>query len=176
MAPRSIISLGSLFAASFLATWLVMDPGSTPLARAARTAFTGNDSWNPAPGTVVAETTKGEQALDAADAGIAEVPDAPPDFIAAARDATAAPSTDERVRALQMLGEAPAVEGIDTLIAVSAQSADAGERATAITALRQRRGASGADERIRDAFRLAAQDPDPLVAVLAQSAMADAQL
>jgi hypothetical protein len=80
------------------------------------------------------------------------------------------------MRALQLLGEAPAQEGIDTLIAASAQSAHPGERAAAIAALRLRRSSSGADPRISDAFRLAAQDSDPLVAVLAQSAMPEDDL
>ena len=176
MTPRSVITLGSLFAASFLATWMVAGPGIMPLARAARTVVQDNALRSLPPDALSAERAVAPQSLDNAGSDLRELPDPPKDFGAAARDARAAPTTDERMRALQLLGEAPDHEGIDTLITASAQSVDAGERATAIAALRQRRSAPDADKRISDAFRLAAQDSDPLVAVLAQSALSENQL
>jgi hypothetical protein len=173
--PRSVISLGSLFVASFLATWWVVVPGSMPLAGAVRTTAQIDAALGPWRDPVEVEGTTGVQPTGSNITDLPEIADPPADFDAAARDATAAPTLDERLHAVQLLGEAPAQVGIDTLVAVSAQGVDERERATAITALRQRLVGSGADERIRDAFRRGALDPDPLVAVLAQSALEDIQ-
>lgn len=175
MTPRSLVGFGSLFLASFLATWLINGPGGLRMAQAARPILEGRDS--PLPATASVSWVPGIDAgtVPAADAGPLEVSDPPSDFVAAAHDAVAAANPEERVRAIQVLSSAPGEQGIDALVVVSAQGADAGERATAITSLRQRLGGTDADDRIRNAFRQAAADPDPLVAVVAQSALEESQ-
>lgn len=69
----------------------------------------------------------------------------------------------------------PSPRQIDSLVTASVLGVDAVERASAITSLRQLLGGAGQDDRIRNAFRQAADDPDPLVAVVAQSALEDSQ-
>jgi hypothetical protein len=135
-----------LFAASFLATWLVVDPRGVFDAHPSGD-LTGKSRDQGFPVEVEVEATPPEDARG----------DAP----SAGHDADAV--------------DMPAPPEIDSLITASALGVDAVERASAITSLRRSLGDAGRDERIRNAFRQAADDPDPLVAVLAQSALEDSQ-
>jgi hypothetical protein len=142
MAPRSLLSLGLLFAASFLATWLVVGPREAPDAQPAM-----------------------------APSGTRQQAAVPPET-APARDLPggAIAAVDDEGEAIE-----PSPRQIDSLVTASVLGVDAVERATALTSLRQLQGGAGQDDRIRNAFRQAADDPDPLVAVVAQSALEDSQ-
>jgi hypothetical protein len=171
MTRRSLIGLGSLFVASFLVTLLYLNPGGIPRQDAARklrqsSAQRSSGDLSAVPqgrGTVIAAESPAE--------GLAGADGIPPDFDALRRAATSASTVDDRIRAIQILGEAPTEESLDTLLSASSIGTDPRERAAAITSLRQHLQRHGGDPRIRNVLQAASSDTDPLVAVLAQSAL-----
>jgi hypothetical protein len=90
---------------------------------------------------------------------------------ALARDAaTTATETEDRIRAIQSLGNAPAEIGVDVLQRVLHEAEDFRERTTAIIALRQQASRGDPGARIETALRDAGADTNPTVAAAARSA------
>jgi hypothetical protein len=94
-----------------------------------------------------------------------------PDFEAVRDRALAAPEADDRIQALQSLGEAPPALAVDVLVGAARDGTDYQERAMAVTSLRRLAQRGETDARIRYALQTALSDPSPIVAVLAQSAL-----
>lgn len=168
---RPLIWQGSLFVASFIVTWLMVAPDRVRLAHAVPAAAAAGHGWLQGRGAAAPDIPTRTRPPVPEPAAAPGEADPTPDFDAAVRDASHAASSEERVQALQTLAEAPGQQGIDSLVAASVQAVDPLERAVALTSLRQRGTEPGAADRARDAFRLAAMDADPLVAVVAQSAL-----
>ena len=86
-----------------------------------------------------------------------------------------ATTVDERVRALQLLSATPDAESADTLATALLRANDPVERATAVISLRQQLQDNSEDPRVLNALHTAEQDQDPLVVVLAQTALEQAE-
>jgi hypothetical protein len=163
--PRTLLGTASLGAAAFLATLWLLGVGGKPSSAAAPPAdavVTDGHPGAPRTGAVpdasVARAIAAEATLEASQ------------YPEIARDAVTATDPEIRVRALQLLGEAPAQEGLDTLLAASVGN-DARDRAAAVSALRRQLQHGNRDPRIWNALQGAAADSDPIVVVMAQSAL-----
>lgn len=169
MARRALFGLATLFVASFYVTFLFLKPGGTSSTSAARQPV------DPTGQRTARQAAFGSSPMPVADGTafgqVAAPAESPPDFDAARRDATSAADTADRVRALQVLAEAPAAVSLDILLGATTNGIDPSERATAIISLRQLAQRDQMDARIRNAFLAAASDPDPMVNMLSQSAL-----
>ncbi|MEO8309339.1 MAG: hypothetical protein ABI616_14990 [Pseudomonadota bacterium] len=156
------LAYGSLFVASFAVTLVIAIPGGISWRDAA-------PGTHVLPGLVAAgPSTAIHGRVDSSADG--DFPDEDESLNAAQISATTSLDVDERIHAIQVLGEAPDDKALDTLVAISTNGFDPLERASAITALR-RLQRNGSDPRIGNALQVAAMDPDPMVVVLAQSAL-----
>ena len=88
--------------------------------------------------------------------------------------AASASDVEDRIRALQALSAVPADQAIDVLVLASRTGTDYRERAAALTSLRMFAARGDVDPRIANALRTAATDPDPIVRVIAESALESA--
>lgn len=171
MTRQAIFGFGALFSATFLATILVLKPVGVPAPGASRNPSTAATEHGRAslPQAAMPDYVASE---DAARAGSGTFPDDSTDFTAARTAAMTAPEAEARVQALQFLGDAPPTLALDVLETASSNGASSAERAMAIVSLRRLFSQQGdAGGRIRNALRTATFDADPIVVVLAQSAL-----
>ena len=182
MTRRTLIGIGSLLVASLGVTFFFLMPGGTPSMGAARrpmqTAWYQTTRQAPAktsPARGTALSIDGQGSSGSTPGQIPASAEVLPDFDAARRDATSAAETEDRVRALQLLAEAPADVSLDVLVDASTNGMDARERAMAITSLRHllTRGNGNGDLRVRNALLAASSDQDPVVVMLSQSLLKD---
>lgn len=165
MTQRALLGLGALFAASLALFYLLQ--GDRPGVRAvAMRAESRSGELRPA-------LSDGTSQLESAPVGASKpaAGEAAPDFEAARDAALSAPEADDRIRALQVLGDAPTTMAVDILVGASRDGTDYQERAMAVTSLRRLAQRGETDGRIRYALQTALSDPSPIVAVLAQSAL-----
>jgi hypothetical protein len=182
MTRRTLLGNALLLVASFGVSLAFLTPGGIPPRGAARqllqAAWNGTARQAPAGSSSTPAVGLSFSASGSSDANQDQLPasaELPTDFDAPRRDATMATETEERIRALQILAEAPADKALDVLVGAVTNGADAGERAMAITSLRSQltRGDGSGDARVRNALLAASTDQDPVVVMLSQSLLED---
>jgi hypothetical protein len=170
MTRRALLVLATLCVASFCVPILLNWLGGAPARGAAQPPAVTSDKW-PAAQPEFSPTLAAAGSVDTGE--IVAPIEAPPDFESARRDAKSAAIVDERIRALQVLAEAPPEVSTDVLTWAATGGEEANERATAVVSLRQLAQRGPMDPRIRNALQAAASDADPMVVMLAQTALED---
>lgn len=162
--------IGLLFAGSFLVALLIVSRGGNQQTVAAPRAQASQSA-----GTLAAPASdlQGRITPEPPSPPVAEDSDDIPDIATARVDATMALEPQDRILALQVLADDTSRESFDTLLTAVTAAPDPRERATAISALRQRSLDDGDDVKIRNAMQAATYDTDPLVVVMAESMLED---
>jgi hypothetical protein len=163
-----LLGTGLLFAGSFLVALLIIVVGgnSSPVAAPEPQAslWPGAQLLHPpamrAPSTAELPAPVAEDSTDDI-----------PDIATAQVEASMALDPEDRILAIQVLADDSSREGFETLLTTATAGADPRERATAISSLRQRARDAGDEVKIRNAMEAATYDSDPLVVVIAQSAL-----